>query len=338
MVALRRSSKAKSPDHHEHHDIKRKHEAAAGEHTAKRQKSSGTAHSSKELQVGDKIPDVILKNQDGEDVSLAKVTDETKVVVIYSNPKAGTIGGTEQASAYKDHQSELKKIAKVFGLSADDVRSLKDFQKSQSLPFDVLSDPGRELIEPLGAKKGTSTQRSHWVFLNGKLIDKKIGVSPESSVADAIKAASKAHGGSSGRGRPKKEQHNEEVKDEDGHDAADAHKTTHKPAAKAHGRGRPKKEQHDEEDENNDQDGAEYAADDAEDPELEEIGQEDDVEYETQDLKTDERDEGVVGEEKDIENAFDSVDAEREDLQAEGTEGEDYLDEEEENIDVEEKD
>lgn len=150
--------------------------------------SDHTAQST-ELDVGDEIPDITLQNQDGEDVSLRKVAQEHKIIIIFAYPKASTPGCTRQACGYRDNYDDLKEHAAVFGLSGDNAAAQKKFQTKQSLPFDLLCDPHRKLIGFLGAKKTaqSGTLRSHWVFFDGKLKFKRVKVSPEVSIQDGKK-------------------------------------------------------------------------------------------------------------------------------------------------------
>ncbi|BAO41060.1 peroxiredoxin DOT5 [Kluyveromyces marxianus DMKU3-1042] len=142
-----------------------------------------------ELQVGDEIPDLTLKNQDDEPVSLKDVASKNPLVIFFAYPKASTPGCTRQACGYRDNYSELKEHAAVFGLSADSPKAQKNFQTKQTLPFDLLSDPKREFIGLLGAKKtpASGVIRSHWIFKNGKLEVKRVQVSPEVSIQEGKK-------------------------------------------------------------------------------------------------------------------------------------------------------
>ncbi|SCU88945.1 LADA_0E12882g1_1 [Lachancea dasiensis] len=255
MVELRRSSRTKGSN--DSNGAKRSPDQEAGMEGPETKKAKSTTYQApEELEVGDKIPDIVLKNQENEDVSLKKVATENKVVVIFAYPKASTPGCTKQACAYRDNYEELKKMAAVFGLSTDSPNSQKNFATKQSLPYDLLSDPKRELIGILGAKKdASSTKRSHWVFSNGKLVDKRIGVVPEASVTDAINSA-----------RDASEQKDEVAKQEEDEG---------------------EEEEEEEEEIDDDDDDDDFAGDDAEDPALEEIGQEDDAEYDEKTLKND---------------------------------------------------
>lgn len=156
---------------------------------AKPAKSSAVSASGERLEIGDEIPDMVLKDQDDKDVDLRKIAAENKIVVIFVYPKASTPGCTRQACGFRDNYDDLKAHAKVFGLSADNVTRQKNFQTKQSLPYDLLSDSNRELIGILGCKKTPQNGiiRSHFVFFEGKLKFQRIKVSPEVSVADGKK-------------------------------------------------------------------------------------------------------------------------------------------------------
>ncbi|KAG0658389.1 hypothetical protein C6P45_002200 [Maudiozyma exigua] len=143
----------------------------------------------KQLEVGDEIPDLSLKDQDDKVVSLRQVVKDNKIVIIFVYPKASTPGCTRQACGFRDNYDDLKQYGKVYGLSADNVTRQKNFQTKQSLPYDLLSDPKRELIGMLGCKKTPQSGiiRSHFVFYEGKLKFKRVKISPEVSVADGKK-------------------------------------------------------------------------------------------------------------------------------------------------------
>ncbi|KOG98877.1 thioredoxin peroxidase DOT5 [Saccharomyces eubayanus] len=142
-----------------------------------------------ELEIGDAIPDLSLLNEDDESVSLKEIAKENKIVVFFVYPKASTPGCTRQACGFRDNFEDLKEHAAVFGLSADSVISQKKFQTKQNLPYHLLSDPKREFIGLLGAKKTplSGSIRSHFVFADGKLRFKRVKISPEVSVGDAKK-------------------------------------------------------------------------------------------------------------------------------------------------------
>lgn len=138
------------------------------------------------LDIGDDIPDLTLLNQDGQKVSLKKASKKKRVLVLFAYPRASTPGCTRQVCGFRDNYDNLKDHAVLLGVSADGVSSQQKFHSKQHLPYDLLSDPQRQLIGLLGAKKTATAGiiRSYWIFVDGKLNFKKIKVSPEISVAE----------------------------------------------------------------------------------------------------------------------------------------------------------
>jgi peroxiredoxin Q/BCP len=138
-----------------------------------------------ELQIGDSIPDITLLNQDEESLSLKELAKENKIVLIFAYPKANTPGCTRQSCGFRDNYDQVSKDALVLGLSADTPQAQNKFKTKFNFQYDLLSDPKRELITVLGAKKSpTGIIRSHWIFHNGKLVEKRIKISPEASVSE----------------------------------------------------------------------------------------------------------------------------------------------------------
>ena len=140
-----------------------------------------------EIEIGEKIPDITLLNQDEKEVNLPTIAQTHKYVVIFAYPKASTPGCTRQVCGFqKNFQFLNDQNVAVFGLSADTPANQKNFQTKQHVEYDLLSDPKRELIGILGAKKQpTGIKRSHWIFVDGVLKVKKLQISPEQSVDGA---------------------------------------------------------------------------------------------------------------------------------------------------------
>ncbi|MBI5959590.1 MAG: thioredoxin-dependent thiol peroxidase [Chloroflexi bacterium] len=140
--------------------------------------------------VGEKAPDFELKNQEGR---LVKLSDfRGKKVVLFAYPKAGTSGCTVQACGFRDSFPRIQSgNAVVLGLSPDMPEDLLGWKNTESLPYDLLSDPDHTVLEAWGAwgeksmygKSYMGVIRSHWVIdENGVVADEQIKVSPEKSV------------------------------------------------------------------------------------------------------------------------------------------------------------
>ncbi len=147
-------------------------------------------------QIGEKAPDFELLNQDGRPVRLSDFRG--RKVILFAYPKAGTSGCTTQACGFRDQFLKVETSkAVVLGLSPDEPDALLKWKKKESLPYDLLSDPDHAVLETWGVwgeksmygKKYMGVIRSHWVIgEDGTILDARIKVSPEDSVALAMKA------------------------------------------------------------------------------------------------------------------------------------------------------
>ena len=98
------------------------------------------------LEVGTKAPDFKLPDQNGEMHSLKDY--KGKKVVLYFYPKDNTSGCTKQACSFGELMPQFKeKGAVIIGVSKDSVASHKKFEEKYGLPFTLLSDPEKEVIQ-----------------------------------------------------------------------------------------------------------------------------------------------------------------------------------------------
>ena len=98
------------------------------------------------LEVGTKAPEFTLPDQNGEMHSLAEYRGQK--VVLYFYPKDSTPGCTKQACNFGELLPQFReKGAVVIGVSKDSVASHKKFEEKYGLPFTLLSDVERTVIE-----------------------------------------------------------------------------------------------------------------------------------------------------------------------------------------------
>ncbi len=71
-------------------------------------------------------------------------------VVLYFYPKDDTPGCTRQACGIREVWDELSRRAKLFGISVDPIRRHGKFIEKHDLPFPLLSDEGRTMVEAYG--------------------------------------------------------------------------------------------------------------------------------------------------------------------------------------------
>lgn len=101
------------------------------------------------LQAGDKAPMFSGLDQNGIKVSLKDYLG--KKVVLYFYPEDDTPTCTVQACNLRDNFSALKAAGyEVIGISPDDVESHKKFKNKFQLPFTLIADPKRSIIEKYG--------------------------------------------------------------------------------------------------------------------------------------------------------------------------------------------
>jgi peroxiredoxin Q/BCP len=104
------------------------------------------------LKVGDKAPAFKLKNQNGEIISLSDL--KGKPVVLYFYPKDDTSGCTKEACNFRDEFPKFGKLkAEIIGVSADSVESHRKFADKYKLPFNLLADEKKEIVEKYGVWK-----------------------------------------------------------------------------------------------------------------------------------------------------------------------------------------
>ncbi|NLO36993.1 MAG: peroxiredoxin [Clostridiaceae bacterium] len=101
------------------------------------------------LPVNSPAPDFTLPDADGKLVSLSDFRG--RKVVLYFYPKDNTPGCTSQACAFAERYDAFQdKGAVVIGISKDSAVSHRKFADRYNLPFILLSDPDREVIERYG--------------------------------------------------------------------------------------------------------------------------------------------------------------------------------------------
>jgi peroxiredoxin Q/BCP len=99
---------------------------------------------------GRKAPSFTLHDATGKPVSLDDF--KGKDVIVYFYPKDDTPGCTKEACGFRDLWKELQRAGVVvLGVSADSPATHTKFAAKYTLPFTLLSDPGRKVMEAWGA-------------------------------------------------------------------------------------------------------------------------------------------------------------------------------------------
>jgi thioredoxin-dependent peroxiredoxin len=101
------------------------------------------------LKEGKKAPDFQLQTQDDSTVSLESFKGQ--LILLYFYPRDDTPGCTKESCGLRDIWKELKKLGVVvLGASPDSVKSHKKFAAKYKLPFLLLADPDKELVQKYG--------------------------------------------------------------------------------------------------------------------------------------------------------------------------------------------
>lgn len=102
-----------------------------------------------ELKAGVKAPEFTAKDQNGSTVSLSDFAG--KKVVLYFYPKDDTPGCTAEACNFRDNYQGLSaKGIVVLGVSVDDEKSHQKFITKHNLPFTLLADTDKKIVEAYG--------------------------------------------------------------------------------------------------------------------------------------------------------------------------------------------
>ena len=98
------------------------------------------------LAIGTKAPDFTLPDQNGDNRKLSDYRGQK--VILYFYPKDMTAGCTKQACAFGELYPQFReKGAVILGVSKDSVASHKRFEEKYSLPFPLLADPDKTVIQ-----------------------------------------------------------------------------------------------------------------------------------------------------------------------------------------------
>jgi len=101
------------------------------------------------LKEGDKAPEIDALDNTGARVALKDF--KGKPLVLYFYPRDDTPGCTKEACAFRDEYAQFKKAgAAVLGVSTDPVKSHQKFIDKFSLPFQLLADEDKKIVEAYG--------------------------------------------------------------------------------------------------------------------------------------------------------------------------------------------
>lgn len=101
------------------------------------------------MQIGDKAPEVLGTDQNGKEIRLSDYAG--KKIVLYFYPKDSTPGCTNEACNLRDHYDQLLQAGyQVIGASIDSEKSHLKFIEKHQLPFPLIADTEKKLVEQFG--------------------------------------------------------------------------------------------------------------------------------------------------------------------------------------------
>ena len=101
------------------------------------------------MNIGDKAPEILGLNENGEEIRLSNY--QGKKIVLYFYPKDSTSGCTTEACNLRDNYTELRRAGyEVVGVSVDSAASHQKFIAKHELPFPLIADTDKTLVEAFG--------------------------------------------------------------------------------------------------------------------------------------------------------------------------------------------
>lgn len=134
------------------------------------------------MNVGDKAPEILGINEKGEEIRLSNY--KGKKLVLYFYPKDSTSGCTAQACNLRDNYNALRQAGyEVVGVSVDSEKSHQKFIEKNSLPFPLIADTDKKLVEQFGVwgeksmygRKYMGTFRTTFIINEEGIVERIIG-------------------------------------------------------------------------------------------------------------------------------------------------------------------
>ena len=101
------------------------------------------------MNVGEKAPEILGNDENGRQILLSDY--KGKKLVLYFYPKDTTSGCTAEACSLRDNYSALREAGyEILGVSVDSAASHQNFIAKHTLPFNLIADTDKKLVEAMG--------------------------------------------------------------------------------------------------------------------------------------------------------------------------------------------
>ena len=102
------------------------------------------------MNIGDKAPEILGKDEQGREIRLSDFRG--RKLVLYFYPKDNTSGCTAEACSLRDRYNDLQEAGyEVVGVSKDSATSHLKFKEKHERPFPLIADVDHTLLEAMGA-------------------------------------------------------------------------------------------------------------------------------------------------------------------------------------------
>lgn len=134
------------------------------------------------MNIGDKAPEVLGLDQNGQEIRLKDYAG--RKIALYFYPKDNTSGCTAQACNLRDNYAGLREAGyEVIGVSVDDAKSHQKFIAKHELPFTLIADTDKNLMETFGVwgeksmygRKYMGTFRTTFIINEEGVVERIIG-------------------------------------------------------------------------------------------------------------------------------------------------------------------
>ncbi|REJ86053.1 MAG: peroxiredoxin [Acidobacteria bacterium] len=142
-----------------------------------------------ELAVGAPAPRIEATTDSGETVDFADLYVDGYTLVFFY-PRAGTPGCTKQACSLRDAYERLtREGVRVVGVSTDDVEAQQRFKQKHSLPFTLIADTDKRVLEAFGVpSRGSFASRQAYLIRDGVVVWRDTSASTAEQAADVLAA------------------------------------------------------------------------------------------------------------------------------------------------------
>jgi len=110
-----------------------------------------------------------------------------KYLVLYFYPKDNTPGCTKEACAIRDNYEGFEKLGvSVVGISGDSEKSHTNFIEKYNLPFVLLSDKDKVVLQKYNADLVGGKRKTYIINPEGKIVREYTKVSPDTHATELL--------------------------------------------------------------------------------------------------------------------------------------------------------